>query len=170
MEVNVTRDDPTSSVLCRLPFHSGDGLARANDDLTFDMIMLFIYGRLVLFGFIGNSLTIIVMHTKKLRKQSYSIYCSVLALFDSLTLCERFLSLLSMLYRRITGSKEPLVNLNSDAACRTVELLGDFFFGTASFCVVAMTAERLIITRFPFAARRICTRKKAMKIVQAESL
>ena len=143
-----------------------DSSGRQRDNLVYDIIILSLYGSLTVFGLLGNTLAFILMLSKSLSKHSYSVYCATLAVFDSCSLLVRTVMCMGIIHRLIYGKDYgPLFTLKSDWSCRLVEYFCDNLVSNASFLVVLISLERLIIVRFPFASRRLCTRKSAIKII-----
>ena len=66
------------------------------------IIFLVAYSPLILLGLVGNSLSFIVMNSKQMRKQSFSIYLASIAIFDTTCVFFRLAMCLSLFYKIIT--------------------------------------------------------------------
>lgn len=118
---------------------------------------------IVIVGIIGNCLSFAVMKSKALRKKSYSHFLCALAVFDSLTL----------IFRQITLIHEILTHYNypgvfdhfDDAACKTFNFTEHMCYLMSSWLIVCMAAERVIAVCLPFKKTIFRTQTGAVVII-----
>ena len=101
---------------------------------------------LVLVGFIGNTLILVVMSNSKFNKTSTSVYLSMLAICDNLTLFSGpFVSSI------ISSDILSQVNLETIhiSLCWILRFLIVWARYTSSWCLVLITVERMIVILKP---------------------
>ena len=107
-------------------------------------------------GIIGNTLSILILSRKRMRKHTSAFYFTVLAVTDLLVLnvglLRNFLEAL-MEYDPIRSY--------SQASCKIHTFLVYFLGQFSAWVLSSVTVERFISVWFPFKARYICTRKNA---------
>ncbi|KFB48398.1 AGAP005001-PA-like protein [Anopheles sinensis] len=111
---------------------------------------------LVLFGTIGNILSVLVFFKTKLRKLSSSYYLAALGLSDTVYLFGLFVTWLDFFQVHIY-TREPYCQLLT------------YMSGVSSFLsvwyVVAFTFERFIVVRYPLKRQSWCTVRRAKTII-----
>ncbi|XP_041773112.1 growth hormone secretagogue receptor type 1-like [Anopheles merus] len=113
---------------------------------------------LVLFGSIGNVLSVLVFFKTKLRKLSSSYYLAALGLSDTFYLIGQFVAWLNLVDLKI---------YIQEICCR-------FFTFSSSLCcflsvwfVVAFTVERFIAVLYPLKRQTMCTVRRAKIVIFA---
>ncbi|XP_050098279.1 neuropeptides capa receptor-like [Anopheles aquasalis] len=113
---------------------------------------------LVLFGSIGNVLSVLVFFKTKLRKLSSSYYLAALGLSDTFYLIGQFVAWLNLIDVKI---------YIQEICCR-------FFTFSSTLCcflsvwfVVAFTVERFIAVMYPLKRQTMCTVKRAKIVIVA---
>uniref|UniRef100_A0A182WM51 G-protein coupled receptors family 1 profile domain-containing protein n=1 Tax=Anopheles minimus TaxID=112268 RepID=A0A182WM51_9DIPT len=113
---------------------------------------------LVLFGSIGNVLSVLVFFKTKLRKLSSSYYLAALGLSDTFYLIGQFVAWLNLVDLKI---------YIQEVCCR-------FFTFSSSLCcflsvwfVVAFTVERFIAVLYPLKRQTMCTVRRAKIVIFA---
>uniref|UniRef100_A0A182N1U9 G-protein coupled receptors family 1 profile domain-containing protein n=1 Tax=Anopheles dirus TaxID=7168 RepID=A0A182N1U9_9DIPT len=113
---------------------------------------------LVLFGSIGNVLSVLVFFKTKLRKLSSSYYLAALGLSDTFYLIGQFVAWLNLVDLKI---------YIQEICCR-------FFTFSSSLCcflsvwfVVAFTVERFIAVLYPLKRQTMCTVRRAKIVILA---
>ncbi|XP_021698328.1 cysteinyl leukotriene receptor 1 [Aedes aegypti] len=116
---------------------------------------------LVLFGSIGNILSVLVFFKTKLKKLSSSYYLAALGLSDTCYLVGLFI---------------PWLNL-VDIKIYTLEFYCQFFTFFSNLCsflsvwfVVAFTVERFIAVLYPLKRQTMCTVRRAKMVITALTL
>ncbi|XP_062543398.1 cysteinyl leukotriene receptor 1-like [Armigeres subalbatus] len=116
---------------------------------------------LVLFGSIGNILSVLVFFKTKLKKLSSSYYLAALGLSDTCYLVGLFI---------------PWLNL-VDIKIYTLEVYCQFFTFFSNLCsflsvwfVVAFTVERFIAVLYPLKRQTMCTVRRAKMVITALTL
>ncbi|XP_053673347.1 growth hormone secretagogue receptor type 1-like [Anopheles nili] len=111
---------------------------------------------LVLFGGIGNILSVLVFFKTKLRKLSSSYYLSALGLSDTFYLIGQFVAWLNLV----------------DLKIYTQEICCRFFTFSSTMCcflsvwfVVAFTVERFIVVLYPLRRQTMCTVRRAKIVI-----
>ena len=111
---------------------------------------------LMIVGTIGNTLTLVVMHSKAFRSVPSSLILSALAVADTGVLLT---GLLRQWIRMISNFSVD-IRLGSSAGCKIHVFLTYFFAHLAPWYLVLLTIERSISVFFPLRCREICSRKK----------
>ena len=115
-------------------------------------------------GFIGNILSLVIMQRPFIRKSSASVYFSALAVADTIALLYHLL----YNYLRIHFpdlNLEPLKLSFSDILCKTLAGVLPFTLQWPAWLILAVTAERLLMTLFPLKGKLWCTRRAALGMV-----
>ncbi|XP_055536050.1 growth hormone secretagogue receptor type 1-like [Wyeomyia smithii] len=125
------------------------------------MINFYYIPALVLFGSIGNVLSVLVFFKTKLKKLSSSYYLAALGLSDT---CYLF------------GLFVPWLNL-IDIKIYTLDVYCQFFTFFSNLCsflsvwfVVAFTVERFIAVLYPLKRQTMCTVRRAKMVISALTL
>ena len=113
---------------------------------------------IVLAGMIGNTLSLIVMKSKKLRHKSYSQYLSALSIFDTFTLVIRQMNVINE-YTREEHHTDIIFQHFDDFGCKLFNYIEHVSYLMSSWLIVMMSVERVIAVCMPFKKFRI--RKKA---------
>ncbi|CAH1797089.1 unnamed protein product [Owenia fusiformis] len=110
---------------------------------------------IIVFGLIGNVLSLVIMLRRRMRTSSVCHYLAILAVTDSIVLV---VSALKTWIRTWSGFE--LLHV-SNFACKFLKFL--FFYSAhfSAWLVVAMTTERVIAIWFPFKATTVCSKKRA---------
>ena len=106
-------------------------------------------------GTIGNTLAIVVLSKKKMRRMPSSLILIVLAVSDLLML---YIGLLRHCIREYTGVDIRYFTLTG---CRIHIFLVYFINHLSAWLLVAVALERFISVWFPFRAKTICTHRNA---------
>ena len=104
---------------------------------------------IVLIGATGNTLAIIVMKSKALRRKSYSHYLCALAVFDTITLAIRQIRTVDDYYIDILNTHGLFQNF-SNASCKVFNLVEHVCYLMSSWLIVVMAVERFVVVCFPF--------------------
>lgn len=118
---------------------------------------------IVLVGIIGNCFSFAVMKSQNLRKKSYSHFLCALAVFDSLTLISRQVTLIDEMYGYL-GNKGVFYHFN-DAACKTYNFMEHMCYLMSSWLIVCMAAERVVAVCLPFKKTILRTQTGAVAII-----
>lgn len=111
---------------------------------------------LVLFGSIGNILSVIVFFKTKLRKLSSSYYLAALGISDTCFLIGAFASWLNYVNINI---------YNQDYYCQFFTYLSGLCSFLSVWFVVAFTVERYIAVLYPLKRQTMCTVKRACMVL-----
>ena len=106
-------------------------------------------------GTIGNTLAIVVLSKKKMRRMPSSLFLIVLAVSDLLMLY------LGLLRHCIRVFNEVDIREFTLTGCRTHVFLVYFINHLSAWLLVAVALERFISVWFPFRAKTICTHRNA---------
>lgn len=112
---------------------------------------------LIVLGLFGNSISLMVFFTSKLRLQSTSQYLSALAISDILFLCQ----LVPPWLVAVSGSTV----FSQNGCCQLIVYLSYVMCTTSSWLVVAFTIERFVAVVYPLHRNAICTVKRARLII-----
>ena len=107
-------------------------------------------------GIIGNTLSILILSRKRMRKHTSAFYFTVLAVTDLLVLN---VGLLRHFLVALMGYD--LIRTYSQESCKIHTFLVYFLGQFSAWVLLSVTFERFISVWFPFKARYICTRKNA---------
>ena len=122
---------------------------------------LFIYAppTLLLLGFLGNSLSLLVMLRKSMRETSVGIYCATLAVADS------FAAQGVLLDQMVRGVTSNAVRLHSWLG-GTIYLFTTYVGAhTAAWVIVAISTDRFISIWFPLRAKALITTFRSKIVV-----
>lgn len=123
--------------------------------------LIYIFTPLIfLFGIVGNTLTIVIMLKSSFSRLNVSVYLISLGVADTVCL---FVFHLTRTFLDVVF--EVYIDVISVVGCKCITYIHYSFSYISSWIIVAMTMERLYITLYPFKARTICTRKRALVIV-----
>lgn len=111
---------------------------------------------LVLFGSIGNILSVIVFFKTKLRKLSSSYYLAALGISDTCFLLGAFVSWLNYIDINI---------YNRDYYCQFFTYVSGLCSFLSVWFVVAFTVERFIAVLYPLKRQTMCTVKRACTVL-----
>lgn len=114
------------------------------------------YGSLILLitALIGNTLTIIVMRSKRLKFSNTTLFLICLAISDICVLTIKFFINMQKIY------KVPVYEF-----CVLVKILPDMISFTSYWLIITTTIERSIAVSKPFEVSQILTKKKCLFIV-----
>lgn len=112
-------------------------------------VIRYVFPIIILFGTIGNVLSILVLYRKAMQRNCSSTYLIMLAVTDMAVL---YLSCFKTWLRIVTGGYE-MLHINS-GMCKTIKYL--FFTSThlSAWFIVLLTCERFLVVCFPFRASR----------------
>ena len=106
---------------------------------------------LLVFGTVGNTLSIITFSRKELRKNTSALYFIVLAIADLLSL---YLGLLRYYIRELIFID---IREKNEVVCKVHVFLVGFIRHFSAWILVTVTIERFIAVWYPFKAKTICT-------------
>lgn len=109
----------------------------------------------VVFGLIGNILSIFVFGTTKLSRLPSSSYLTALAVTDSI-------SLINLLFVSIPGPSSPI---HLPVLCNLIVYLINVCGMTSSWLVVVFTVERFIVIQYPLHKLAKCSAGKARRLI-----
>ena len=109
---------------------------------------------LLIFALTGNSLTIIVMTSKKMRSSNTVLFLKLMAVADICVLSFKFLINMQKLY------KIPIYEL-----CSLSIVLPDIFALKSYWLIITTTVERSVAVWFPLRVSQIVTRKRCYQII-----
>ncbi|XP_064629378.1 mu-type opioid receptor-like [Lineus longissimus] len=136
-------------------------MATVRDDVDHEVLVLRIVYIIVtkyswiiiaIVGLFGNVMSIIITLQKKNRHISTCNYMTALALADTMVLIELIWAMILMFW-----TTDPL----SEFAMQTMWYQSYSFGILSGFYLAEMTIDRLIAVKFPMAARRLCTTRRA---------
>lgn len=107
-----------------------------NDDATFKSALSIITISVILLGLLGNILTVMVFSRPTFRKNSISIYCISLAIFDSHIIYDAVIYFITLLYNY-------LVITYSDAACISISYITYGFNSIPTWILIAFSIDKL---------------------------
>ena len=116
---------------------------------------------LILFGSIGNILSIVVLTRKSIRNSATALYLTFLAFSDILVLYT------GLLRQWIFYVFEYDIRHLSEAVCKIHLWLVYTSLDFSAWILMALTMERVMATWWPFRARRLCSRLNAAVIIMA---
>lgn len=119
-----------------------------------DKIWTFVPPVLVVFGVIGNVLSLCVLLQPKLRNKSTSTYLILLSIIDTLALLDYTSYWIAAVFKYDTRKV-------SITGCKLHQFFTYFTASTSAWTLTAVTVERLIIVMFPLKAKFMCTKKRA---------
>lgn len=111
---------------------------------------------IVVFGSIGNCLSVVIFCSKQLRNLSSSFYLSALAVSDTSFLIVLFINVLQGIGFDI---------LLEDIYCRLQNYLTNVFGFLSVWFVVAFTVERFIAVQYPLMRPSMCTVSRAKAVI-----
>ncbi|CAH1785695.1 unnamed protein product [Owenia fusiformis] len=138
-------------------FHGHQKQNESNHTIVTVTKSLWLYGgiTLVLLGLLGNIFSIIVLSRKRLRKSSWSLYLTVLAVSDIIILIT---TSLDWWFQTLTGK---FFGDLSEPGCKIEAFATYFSTHYAAWIMAAVAGERIIFIYFPHHAKRLCTRTVA---------
>ena len=107
-------------------------------------------------GIIGNTLSILILSRKRMRKHTSAFYFTVLAVTDLLVLNVGLLRN----FLEVLMEYDP-IRTYSEASCKIHTFLVYFLGQFSAWVLLSVTVERFISVWFPFKARHICTHRHA---------
>ena len=124
----------------------------------------------VLFGLIGNTLSVLVFSSKPMRVISSNFFLLMLALSDSFYLISVFLAKLLATLRclHFKDTQADILN-HSDILCKLLHFFSDLFSDYSSMLILCFTIERVIAVYVPLKFKEICTLRRA-KIISLSLL
>ncbi|EDS28350.1 conserved hypothetical protein [Culex quinquefasciatus] len=153
------RTPPTVDVTQRDPNYDQQTFLHYAEVLS--VINFYYVPALVLFGSIGNILSVLVFFKTKLKKLSSSYYLAALGLSDTCYLFGLFITWLNLI----------------DVKIHTLEVYCQFLMFLSNLCsflsvwfVVAFTVERFIAVLYPLKRQTMCTVRRAKMVISALTL
>ncbi|XP_053686206.1 growth hormone secretagogue receptor type 1-like [Sabethes cyaneus] len=116
---------------------------------------------LVLFGSIGNVLSVLVFFKTKLKKLSSSYYLAALGLSDTCYLFGLFVPWLNLIDIKI---------YTLDVCCQFFTFFSNLCSFLSVWFVVAFTVERFIAVLYPLKRQTMCTVRRAKMVISALTL
>ncbi|ELU01062.1 hypothetical protein CAPTEDRAFT_201771 [Capitella teleta] len=139
---------------------SEEGMEEHWETHVASLLVIYLSPVLIIIGTIGNTLSLIVMQTKRFKSSAASVVLSSLAVSDTALL---LVSLLRTWIKELSGIK--LRHLHG-IACKTSAFLSSLFAHLSSQFVMVLTLERSISVFFPLHSSQLCSRRR-MKIAVA---
>ncbi|XP_076080201.1 uncharacterized protein LOC143051014 [Mytilus galloprovincialis] len=115
---------------------------------------------IVVVGIAGNLASFLLMKTKSFRKKSYSHFLCALAVFDSLCLINRQITLIHEMM--VDNEKDGVFTYYSDLSCQMFSFYEHVCYLMSSWLIVGMAAERVVAMCFPFKKTLIRTQTGAI--------
>lgn len=109
-------------------------------------------------GLLGNVLTIALMQRPYLKSSTSSVYFSSLAVLDTMHLLHNFFA---GWYK--TFYEHDLYGY-SDFTCKLSSVMSMFCTNAPAWLIVAVAAERVVVTTFPIRGKLWCTRRVALAV------
>ncbi|CAF0813022.1 unnamed protein product [Adineta steineri] len=122
------------------------------------IVKFYIWPLLVLFGLIGNFLSILVLTRRRLIRTSTNNYLTVLAVFDS---CYLVFTLILNFGSHSTFSNNPF----TQTLLYFLRPLADFSSNTATWLIVCFTLERTLAVARPIYAKRTCSVRRSRHLI-----
>jgi hypothetical protein len=107
-----------------------------------------------IFALFGNTLAILVMRSKKMRKTHIALFLKYLAVADISVLTLKFLVILQKRYRI------PLYQF-----CMFVNILPDIAAYISYWLIITTTIERFLAVYYPLQVSQIITKKRCLKLI-----
>ena len=107
-------------------------------------------------GIIGNTLSFLVLQTKRFRRSPVGFVLSALAIIDSLIQLRTFFSLL----RTYILKSVEVEFLTSRIICQLDVFFNLMLYQISPWSLVLLSVERVIVVANPVSGRNICTRKR----------
>ncbi|CAC5392733.1 unnamed protein product [Mytilus coruscus] len=114
---------------------------------------------IVVVGICGNVMSFLLMKTKSLRRKSYSHFLCALAVFDSLCLINRQITLIHEMM--VDNEKDGVFTYYSDLSCQLFSFYEHVCYLMSSWLIVGMAAERGVAMCLPFRKTLIRTQTGA---------
>lgn len=114
---------------------------------------------LIIFGTIGNTLTVVVLTRKSIRNSTTALYLTFLTLSDLIVLH------IGLLRRWLIHLFDFDVRQISEATCKIHTLLVYTFLDFSAWILIAVTLERIIVVWYPYKTRNRCSRKNATILI-----
>ena len=116
----------------------------------------------VLFGLIGNTLSVLVFSSEGMRVISSNFFLLMLALSDSFYLISVFLAKLLATLRclHFVDTQADILN-QSNILCKLLHFFSDLFSDYSSMLILCFTIERVIAVYLPLKFKEICTLRRA---------
>ena len=125
------------------------------------IILLYIPPLLFIIGMCGNSLSLFILLSKSLRRQTTNIFYAALAFVDSIVLC---VGLARIWFGEITGVH---IERESSSLCKAVSMITFSSSQLSSWLIIAVTIIRYIAVSSPHKAVRYCNRRLAKRIIMS---
>ena len=120
----------------------------------YDIFLYYVHPVLIVFGFIGNSLSFIIMRKKTLSVSSTSFLLGCLAVADNLALIRAT----GIWIRNVIDFS---YNDTPDIFCKARKIFNLFSVLFAAWMPVLVSLERFVVVYFPFKAKRLCSMRNA---------
>ncbi|XP_052236162.1 C-C chemokine receptor type 3-like [Dreissena polymorpha] len=108
-------------------------------------------------GVVGNTLNIIILSRKRIRKFSTSVYLMFLAVSDMLFMMS---SCLAETVHEMTGKR---LEVTSNFMCKTNNWIVHTSAGFSVWLLVLLTIERVLLTKWPYVAKARLSSRNALK-------
>ncbi|XP_052084075.1 FMRFamide peptide receptor frpr-18-like [Mytilus californianus] len=120
---------------------------------------------IVVVGICGNVMSFLLMKTKSLRRKSYSHFLCALAVFDSLCLINRQITLIHEMM--VDNEKDGVFTYYSDLSCQLFSFYEHVCYLMSSWLIVGMAAERGVAMCLPFRKTLIRTQTGAFVTIMS---
>lgn len=121
-----------------------------------NFLALYFVPILILFGFIGNILSVIVFSTRKFRGTSLSSYCIALGISDTIVLLDLTLQWITRIAINI---------YNENFFCQVFTFVRRVARFASFWLVFSSTVDRFIAVRHPLKRQNCCTVRRARFII-----
>lgn len=108
-----------------------------SDDIRSKSIFIMITQVVILAGLVGNIISIVIFSRKAFRKNSISIYCCALAIFDSFTIYMAIINFYLLLYTYY-------IPMYSDAMCKLINYIMYAFGSIPGWILIAFSVDKLL--------------------------
>ncbi|CAF1526598.1 unnamed protein product [Adineta ricciae] len=122
------------------------------------VVKFYLWPLLVVFGLIGNSLSILVLTRRRLIRTSTNNYLTILAVFDS---CYLIFTLILNFGSHPSFTESVLVQ----NILYILRPLADFSSNTATWLIVCFTLERTLAVAKPIYAKRTCSVRRSRHLI-----
>lgn len=152
-EITLNETDRNSSL-------SSDDLEKDNQPDEIDPVLyVAVLAIIVIFGVVGNCLTIVLFSTKQHRRQSFAVYLRALAVSDSLVL------VFTLVDDVITRLIDDRLLYGNRSLCPVVLLYSNFLPVLSSLLLISVAVDRYVAVGFPLSRSRLCTFRRAIYTV-----
>ncbi|XP_074660962.1 uncharacterized protein LOC141913356 [Tubulanus polymorphus] len=114
---------------------------------------------IIFVGFSGNFLIVVVMNVTVLRRRTYALYLTAIAVSDTVVLCAHFLYWVNFLSLKF--GRRLVIVITTDVQCIVMNSLPTVSQHVSAWFMVVIASERFVSVAFPFFARRFLRLKFA---------